>query len=135
MLSSPPGPGTIVRSCAPSCAVGQYLQEPVSCRKAVRIARGDAIPAVVRLVNCRKIQHRHEPGLPVSAMVGQGLAGPFAGDQDAPAGEAKVLGPVGFALAQARDQPRSRVFGLDTVAELHPGHRRPGRSRPRTHKT
>ena len=53
----------------------------------------------------------------VGAVVGEGLAGPFAGDQDAASGVAEVLAAVGFALAVPGAQARPRVLGLDAVAQ------------------
>jgi hypothetical protein len=46
-------------------------------------------------------------------VVGEGFAGPFAGDQDTPSGVSEVLVPVGFAPAQAGDESGPRVLGLD----------------------
>ena len=83
----------------------------------VGVGRGDAFPRVLLVVDCRKIQHGHQPGFAAGAVVGEGLAGPFAGDQDAPSGVAEVLGAVGLALAQAGDQPGAGVLWLDAVAE------------------
>src|SRR5215467_3312959 len=60
------------------------------------------------------------------AVVGQGLAGPFAGDQDAAAGVAAVLGPVRLALALARDERGPGVLRLDPVAEPVRARRRAG---------
>src|ERR1017187_2429528 len=54
---------------------------------------------------------------PVARRSAQGLAGPFAGDQDAASGVAEVLAAVGFAFAAARAQVRPGVLGLDAVAE------------------
>jgi hypothetical protein len=50
-------------------------------------------------------------------MVGEGLAGPFAGDQDAAPGVAKVFALVSFALTVPGPQSRPRVLGLDAVAQ------------------
>ena len=79
------------------------------------VTRSQRVGAAV--VGCRKIEHGHEPGFAVGAVVGEGLAGPFAGDQDAASGVAEVLVAVGFAPAQAGDQVRAGVLGLDAVAE------------------
>ena len=54
----------------------------------------------------------------VGAVLGQGLAGPLAGDEDAAAAEAEVLPVVGFRAAPARAAARvRRSCGLDAVAE------------------
>jgi hypothetical protein len=58
-----------------------------------------------------------EPGFAVGAVVGEGFAGPFAGDQDAASGVAEVFAAVGFAFAPAGDLAGSGVLGLDAVAE------------------
>jgi hypothetical protein len=50
-------------------------------------------------------------------VIGEGLAGPFAGDQDAAPGVAEVLAAVGLAGAAARSQAFARVLGLDAVAQ------------------
>jgi len=53
----------------------------------------------------------------VGAVVGQGLAGPLAGDQHAASGVAEVVAAVGFAFAGAGDETGPGVLGLDAVAE------------------
>lgn len=53
----------------------------------------------------------------VGGMLGEGLAGPVAGDQDAAAAEAEVLAVVGLRFALAGDQFGAGVFGLHAVAE------------------
>src|SRR5262249_35753963 len=50
-------------------------------------------------------------------MVGEGLAGPLAGDQDAAPGVTQVVGPVRFALAGAGDEALARILRVDPVAE------------------
>jgi len=42
---------------------------------------------------------------PVGAMFGEGLSGPFPGDQDPPSAQAQVFAVVGLACAVAGDQP------------------------------
>jgi hypothetical protein len=64
----------------------------------VEVAGGDAFPGVPDGVGCRKAEGVQEPGLAVGAVVGEGLAGPFAGDQDAASGIAEVLAAVGLAV-------------------------------------
>src|SRR5580700_5605072 len=88
---------------------------PVWSRRLV--TRPARLPFVPAGVGCRKLEHPGQPGLAVGAVVGQRLAGPFARDQDAAPGVAKVFAAVGLALAAARDQARSGVLGLDAVAE------------------
>src|SRR5262249_19847177 len=53
----------------------------------------------------------------VGAVVSEGLAGPFAGGQDAASGVAEMLGAVRLALALAGDQASTGVLGGDAVAE------------------
>lgn len=55
-------------------------------------------------VGCRNPEHLGQPGLAVSAMVDERLAGPLAGHQDPPTGVAEIFAPVGFALAAAPPQ-------------------------------
>jgi hypothetical protein len=83
----------------------------------VRVAGPDRFPCVPGRAGCRKSEHAGEPGLAVGAVVGQGLAAPLGGDQDAAPGAAEVFAAVGLALAAARDQARPGVLGLDAVAE------------------
>jgi hypothetical protein len=59
-------------------------------------------------------------------VVGQGLAGPLARDEDAAADVAEVLVAMGFALAQAGDQAGPGTLRLYAVAEPV---RAPGRAR------
>jgi hypothetical protein len=84
----------------------------------VRVSRGDGLPAVAaRVVGVGQAEHAHQPRFAVAAVVGEGLARPFAGHQHAPSGVAEVVGPVGFALAPARPHSLVGVFGLDAVAQ------------------
>ena len=53
----------------------------------------------------------------VGAMVGEGFARPFTGDQDAATGVAEVFAAVGFAFAAPGPQSWAGVLGLDAVAE------------------
>ncbi len=90
----------------------QDVQELAGRCHGVAVGRGDAFPPVPGGVNCRKIEHGDEPGFAVGAVVGQGLAGPFARCQDAASGVAEVLGAVCLALAMAGDQTAARgCFG------------------------
>ena len=93
------------------------MQQSLAGGHVVRVARRDRLPAIPAGVGCRKAEHAGEPGLAVGSVVGEGLAGPFAGDQDAAPGVAEVFAAVGLALAAARDQAGPGVLGLDAVAE------------------
>jgi hypothetical protein len=84
-------------------AVGDDVQQSLAGGHVVRIAGPDRLPAVPAGVGCRNPEHAGEPGLAVGAVVGQRLAGPFAGDQDAAPGVAEVFAAVGLALAAAWD--------------------------------
>ena len=77
----------------------------------------DGLPGVPARVGCRKIQGLQKPGFPVGAVVGEGLAGPLAGDQDAASRVAEVFAAVSFAPAAPRPQVRPGVLGLDAVAQ------------------
>jgi hypothetical protein len=100
------------------------MQQPVSCRKIIGVAGVDALPLVVSaLLGGRQVEHGGEPGFAVGAVVGKGLAGPFAGDQDSSAGVAEVLGSVRLTLAQAGYQAGPGVLGLDAVPEPVRAHR------------
>ena len=101
----------------PLDAVGDDVQQPLAGGHVVRVAGFDRFPGVAAGVGCRKSEHAGQPGLAVGAVVGQGLAGPFAGDQDAAPGVAEVFAAVGLALAAAWPQARPGVLGLDAVAE------------------
>ena len=57
------------------------------------------------------------PVAAVAAVVGEGFAGPFAGDQDPAAAEAQGFAAVGLAAAPAGDEAGAGVAGLDAVAE------------------
>ena len=85
-------------------------------RHEVLISRSDGFPAVAAFVGGGEVEHGQEPGFPVGAVVGEGFAGPFAGDQDAAARVAEVLAAVGLALARTRPEALAGVFGLDSVA-------------------
>jgi len=92
----------------------------------VAIAGVDGFPGVAAGVGCRKPEGLQEPVLAVGAVVSEGLAGPFAGDEDAAAGVAEVFAAVGFAFAGARAHMRLGVLGLDAVAEPVGAGRRAG---------
>ena len=101
----------------PLNAVGDDVQEPLPVGHVVWIAGRDRFPGVPGRVCCRKPERAGQPGPPVGAVVGQGLAGPLAGDQDAAPGVAEVLAAVGLALAGPGPQARPGVARLDAVAE------------------
>jgi len=48
----------------------------------IRIGRCDGFPGVPGGIGCRNTEGAQQPFLAVGAVVGQGLAGPLAGDQD-----------------------------------------------------
>ena len=101
----------------PSDAVGDDVQQPPGVVHVVGVGRGDGFPGVPGRVGCRNTERRQQPVLAVGAVVGQGLAGPLAGDQDPAPGVAEVIGVVGLALAPAGRQAGPGVLGLDAVAE------------------
>jgi hypothetical protein len=68
-------------------------------------------------VDAGGLQDLADDGGPVGAVLGQGLAGPFSGDQDPAPAQAEVFTVVGLAGAVPRDQPGTRALGLDPVAE------------------
>ena len=115
-LAAGSGSGVGERS-VPFLTVGDDVQESLAVGHVVRVARLDRFPGVPAEVGCRKTEHPGQPGFAVGAVIGQGLAGPLAGDQDAAPGVAEVLAAVGLALAGARSQAGPGVLGLDAVAE------------------
>jgi hypothetical protein len=78
---------------------------------------GDRFPGVAVRVSCRNPEGGQQPLLAVGAVVGQGLAGPFAGGQDPAPAVAEVISVVGLALAAAGDQAGPGALGLDAVPE------------------
>lgn len=79
-------------------------------------------------------EQRFDPLAAVGPVVGQGLAGPLAGEQHPPAAAAESFPLVDLVLAVARLEPRARLLGLDAVEQpvgaplrargRHAGHRR-----------
>jgi hypothetical protein len=59
-----------------------------------------------------------------SPVILQRFVGPFAGDEDAAAGDAEVFGLVGLALAPSRDHGVPGAVGLDAVEKPHRAPRR-----------
>ena len=101
----------------PSLPVGDDVQEPLGVGHVVGVAGGDGFPGVAGRVGGGEPEGGDEPVAPVGPMVGQGLAGPFAGDQDAAPGVAEVFAAVGFALTVPGAQSRAGILGLDAVAQ------------------
>ena len=106
----------------------------------------DGLPGVPGRVGCRNTERGQQPVLAVGAVVGQGLAGPLAGDQDAAAGVAEVLGVggpcpctgpgpgrAGRSGAGCRSGASSRTAASTAVAQRlsQPGGMRPLRRRSR----
>ena len=83
----------------------------------VRVGGRDGFPGVPGRVSCRNTEGRQQPVPAVGAVVGEGLSGPLAGDQDAAPGVAEVVGVVGLAFAPAGGQAGPGVLGLDAVPE------------------
>ncbi len=111
----------------PSGSVGQDVQHPLAEWHEVGIGRGDHLPPVTAVVaGVPEAEHVREPGFPVAAVVGEGLAGPFAGDQDAATCVAEVLRAVSFALARSGPQSLAGVFRLDAVPQPVRAARRAG---------
>jgi hypothetical protein len=95
----------------PAGAVGEDVQECLAGWHVVAVAGADAIPGVPGWVVCRKVEGGQQPGFAVGAVVGEGLAGPLAGDQDAAARVAQVLAAVGL----DGDEQSSSRRGPDTA--------------------
>jgi hypothetical protein len=76
----------------------------------------DALEGVPAGLGCRKVEHSDEPGFAVGTVIGEGFAGPFAGDQDAPSGVAEVGGLVGFAPALTGDKRGYAALRRDGAA-------------------
>jgi hypothetical protein len=93
------------------------MQKPPRVVHVIRVGGCDGFPGVPGRVGYRNTEGREEPFLAVGAVVGEGLAGPFAGGQHPPTGVAEVVRVVGFALAPAGGQAGPGVLGLDAVAE------------------
>jgi hypothetical protein len=67
----------------PALPVGDDVQESLCGWHVVGVAGGDRFPDEAARVGLGDAERVQEPGLSVGAVVGEGLAGPFAGDQDA----------------------------------------------------
>ena len=98
-------------------AVGDDVQEAPGVLHVVGVAGGDGFPGVAGWIGGGLAEGGQEPVLAVGAVIGQRLAGPLAGDQDAASGVPEVFAAVGFALACAGDQAGAGVLGLDAVAQ------------------
>ena len=92
----------LVERLLPADPVGDDVQQPLCGGHVVVVAGGDGFPGVAGRVGCRKAEGLGQPVLAVGAVVGEGLAGPLAGDQHAAAGVAEVFAAVGLALAARR---------------------------------
>ncbi len=99
----------------PVGSVLEDVQQPLDTRHVVGVGRGDPLPLVGRAPTCRKIEHGHQPDLAVGAVLGECLAEPFAGHQDAAPSVTEVLVPVGLAWAETGDEVGARVAWLDAV--------------------
>ena len=76
----------------------------------IRVGRCDDFPGV-GAVDGGGAERGQQPGFPVGPVIGQGLAGPFAGDQDPASGVAEVFAAVGFAFAVAGRSPGLAFLG------------------------
>jgi len=63
----------------PAGAVGEDVQEPSGGWHVVGVGGADPFPAVALVIDGGQSEHGQEPGFAVGAVVGEGLAGPFAG--------------------------------------------------------
>ena len=108
----------------PALPVGDNVQQSLGGRHVVGVAGSDGLPGVASRVGCREAEGGQEPVAPGGPMVGEGLAGPFARDEDPPSGVAEVLAAVCLALASAWPQARAGVLGLDAVAQPVRAYRR-----------
>ena len=102
----------------PVLPVGDDVQEALGGWHVVGVTGGDGFPGVPGRVGVGDAERGQEPVLAVGAVVGECLARPFAGDQDAASGIAEVLAAVGLAPAVPGPQAGPGVAGLDAVAEL-----------------
>src|SRR6266496_3378193 len=93
------------------------MQEPPGLRHVVLVGGSDGLPGEAGWITFREAEHVQEPSFAVPAVVGEGLAGPFAGDQDTAACVAEVLSAVGLALARSRAHAFAGVFGLEAVTQ------------------
>src|SRR5690242_10007933 len=83
----------------------------------ILVSRRYGFPGVPGRISCRNTECPKEPFLAISAVVGQGLAGPLARDQDPPPGVAEMIDIMRLALAGARGQAGPGVLGLDAVPQ------------------
>ena len=67
----------------PALPVGDDVQHALGGWHVVGVAGGDGLPGVAAGVGLGDAEGGQEPCLAVGAVVGEGLAGPLAGDQDA----------------------------------------------------
>jgi hypothetical protein len=79
-------------------------------RQVVRIRWHYALPLHVARFSCRNLEHGHEPRFAVGPVVGEGLAGPLARHEHAPARVAEVFGTVGPAASSNSTKPSKTAF-------------------------
>jgi hypothetical protein len=101
----------------PALPVGDDMKQPLGGWHVVEVAGGDGLPGVAAGVGIGDAEGFQEPLLAVGAMVGEGLAGPFAGDQHPAPGVAEVFAAVCLALAVPGAHSGTSVLGLDAVAQ------------------
>src|SRR5262249_51558637 len=102
---------------APPDAIVQDVQKLSGGCHNVAIGGRNAVPPVPCGVSCRKIEHRNKPDFAVGSVIVEGLAGPLVRGEHSTSGITDMLGPMGFALALARDQAQPLVLRGDAVAE------------------
>ena len=104
---------------APGCRWWGRVGRRSTRTGAARPGRARRRPSVrSRGRRCRPRQQGFaDDGGPVGPVLGEGLAGPLAGDQDAAAAEAEVLPVVRLDGAAAGDQAGAGLVGLDAVAQ------------------
>jgi hypothetical protein len=107
----------LVECLLPADAVGDHVEQSARDGHVILVARGDRFPGVAGRVGCRKAERFRQPVLAVGTVVGEGLAGPLAGDQHAPPAVAEIFAAMRLASARARPHVRLGVLRLDTVAE------------------
>ena len=107
----------LIEGLEPVHPVGDDVQQPLPGGHVVLVPGLDQFPGVPVRVGCRKTEGFGQPVLAVGAVVGQRLAGPFAGGQHAATGVAEVFAAVRLALARSGPQALLSVLRLDAVAQ------------------
>jgi hypothetical protein len=77
----------------------------------------DAESVCFGCVDAGGLEDLADDGGPVGSVFGQGLAGPFPGDQDPPSAQPQVFTVVSLAGAVSGDQSGARVLWLDSVTQ------------------